>query len=274
MLELQRNVIFGQYVDTRSPIHRLDPRLKILATGLLVIISFLLPNLVGFALVLPLLVVLQVVSRVPFGYLFRGSRVFLIFLAVILALEVLFYPGPAARAIWHWSFLSISPDGLRAAGLVAARVLLLYDVTTMLMLTTAMVDLTDALEALFGPLQRLGVPVNELVLVGVIALKFVPIFTAEAERLSRAHTARGVPFDQGGPVVKAQRIGRLLVPIFISGFRRADILTMAMDARVYRGGRGRTKLRQFHAGGIDWLTLTLVAGWLAAAWWVSARVLA
>ncbi len=268
MLELQRNVIFGQYVETESPIHRLDPRTKLAATLVLVIASFLINTFLGYALLLPLLVLVQVVSRVPMGYVLRGSRVFLTFLAFILVFQVLFYAGEVSEGglLWRWGILSVSIQGLLFAALLALRVILLYYVTTMLMLTTSLVDLTDGLELIFHPLQKFRVPINELVLVSVIAIKFVPIFIQEVERLTRAQTARGVPFDQGGALTRARRIGRLLVPIFISGFKRADQLTTAMDTRCYQGGRGRTKLRSLHATTADWMALALVVLWVLLAW--------
>ncbi|MBA2712556.1 MAG: energy-coupling factor transporter transmembrane protein EcfT [Rubrobacteraceae bacterium] len=268
MLELQRNVIFGQYIDTGSFVHRIDARMKIVATFVFIVASFLIDGFLGFAVVLPLLVLIQVVSRVPLGYVLRGSRFFLAFLVFILAFQVLFYPGevPQSGYLWRWGFLSVSTEGLYTAGLLGLRVVFLYYVTTMLMLVTSLVDLTNGLELIFGPLQRLRVPVNELVLVFVIAIKFVPIFIEEMERLARAQTARGVPFDEGGPITRARRIGRLLVPIFISGFARADTLTTAMNTRGYRGGRGRTKLRQMRASPSDWLVLALVIAWTIVAW--------
>jgi energy-coupling factor transport system permease protein len=274
MLELQRNVIFGQFVDTGSPIHRLDARIKLVATAILVMASFLVSGLVGFTLLLPLVVIIQLVSRVPLSYVVRGSSFFLGFLAFILVFQVLFYPGEASESsvLWRWGFLSISTEGLRFAAILSLRVLLLYYITTMLMLTTPLVDLTNGLELLFRPLQKVRVPVNELVLVSVIAVKFVPIFVAEMERLSRAYTARGVPFDEGGALTRARRIGRLLIPIVISGFRRADLLTRAMDTRCYQGGRNRTKLRQLHATRADWLMLLLVVIWVLVAWQLPYRL--
>jgi energy-coupling factor transport system permease protein len=270
MLELQRNVIFGQFVETGSYIHRMDTRVKIAATFVLIVASFLIDNFLGFAVVLALLVVVGVVSKIPLGYVLRGSRFFLAFLVFILAFQVLFYPGdvPESGYLWRWGIFSVSTEGLYTAGIIALRVILLYYVTTMLMLTTSLVDLTNGLELIFGPLQRLRVPVNELVLVFVIAIKFVPIFIEEMERLARAQTARGVPFDEGGAITKARRIGRLLVPIFISGFARADTLTIAMNTRSYRGGRYRTKLRQMSASPSDWLAFTLVTLWILVAWMV------
>jgi energy-coupling factor transport system permease protein len=270
MLELQRNVIFGQFVETGSFIHRMDARVKIVATFVFIVASFLIDDFLGFAVVVPLFVLIGVVSQIPLGYVLRGSRFFIAFLIFVLAIQVLFYPGdvPESSYLWRWGILSVSTVGLYTAGIIALRVILLYYVTTMLMLTTSLVDLTNGLELIFGPLQRLKVPVNELVLVFVIAIKFVPIFIEEMERLARAQTARGFPFDEGGALRRARRIGRLLVPIFISGFARADTLTIAMNTRSYRGGRYRTKLRQMSASLSDWLVLALVTLWVTVAWMV------
>jgi energy-coupling factor transport system permease protein len=270
VLELQRNVIFGQFIDTGSFIHRLDPRVKLAAVFAMLVASFLIDSFLGFALVLPLLVLIQVVSRVPLAYVLRGSTFFLGFLLFILFFQVLFYPGevPESSYLWRWGVLSISTEGLRSAGILGLRVIFLYYTTTMLMLTTSLVDLTNGLELIFGPLQRLRVPVNELVLVFVIAIKFVPIFIEEVERLARAQTARGVPFDEGGAFTRARRLGRLLVPIFIGGFHRADLLSIAMHTRCYRGGRYRTKFRQMSARPSDWLALALVIAWMVVAWQV------
>ena len=268
MLELQRNVIFGQYVDTGSFIHRMDARIKLVITFVFVVASFLIGDFTGFGVVFLLLALIQVVSRIPVGFILRGSQFFLAFLLFILVFQVLFYPGESSGYLWRWGILSVSTEGLYTAGILGLRVIFLYHVTTMLMLTTSLVDLTNGLELIFAPLQRLRFPVNELVLVFVIAIKFVPIFIEEVERLARAQTARGVPFDQGGAVTRARRIGRLLVPIFVSGFTRADTLTTAMNTRSYRGGRNRTKLRLMEAKPSDWTTLALVTAWMVTAWLV------
>ena len=268
MLELQRNVVFGQFVETGSVIHRMDPRIKLAATFVMLVASFVIDDFLGFAVALALLALIQIVSRIPLGYLLRGSGFFLGFLLFILAFQVLFYPGEVSEYLWRWGILSVSTEGLRAAGILGLRVIFLYYVTTMLMLTTSLVDLTNGLELIFGPLQRLRVPVNELVLVFVIAIKFVPIFIEEVERLARAQTARGVPFDEGGAIKRARRLGRLLVPIFVGGFARADVLTTAMNTRCYRGGRYRTKFRQMNTTPSDWLILSLVMIWMIAAWLV------
>ena len=240
--------------------------MKIAITSVLVVASFLVDSFPGFAVVLPLLILIQLISRVPLGYLLRGSAFFFGFLVFILSFQVLFYPGEASSYLWRWGILSISTEGLRSAGILGLRVVFLYYATTMLMLTTSLVDLTNGLELLLSPLQKLRVPVNELVLVFVIAIKFVPIFIEEMERLARAQTARGVPFDEGGAITRARRIGRLLVPIFIGGFARADTLTTAMHTRSYRGGRNRTKFRRMRASTGDWLAFVAVVAWVIVAW--------
>ncbi|HEX9609537.1 MAG TPA: energy-coupling factor transporter transmembrane component T [Candidatus Limnocylindria bacterium] len=267
MLELQRNVIFGQYIDTRSLVHRLDPRIKIVSMWLFVIFSFLV-ELPGLLLSLPLLLMIHLIAGIDFRYILSGSRIFLIFLAVIAVFQILFYRGAFAEqnVLWEWWIVGVSVEGIFFAIMISLRVIVLYYVVTMLMLATSLVDLTDGLELMFLPLQRIRVPVNELTLVSVIAIKFVPIFIGELERLARAQTARGISFEGGGPIMRARRIGRLLIPIFLSGFRRADLLTMAMDTRCYQGGANRTKLRRMQSSSADWLVLGFVALWLIAAW--------
>lgn len=267
MLELQRNVIFGQYIDTRSLIHRLDPRIKIVSMWLFVIFSFLV-ELPGLLLSLPLLLLIHLIAGIDFRYILAGSRIFLIFLAVIAVFQILFYRGAFAEqnVLWEWWIVGVSVEGIFFAIMISLRVILLYYVITMLMLATSLVDLTDGLELMFLPLQRIRVPVNELTLVSVIAIKFVPIFIGELERLARAQTARGISFEGGGPIMRARRVGRLLIPIFLSGFRRADLLTMAMDTRCYQGGANRTKLRRMQSSSADWLVLGFMALWLIAAW--------
>ena len=221
VLELQRNVIFGQFVDTGSLSTAWTPasRSRRRRDHRRLVPHRRLPRLRGRSR-----------SSSPwasspgspwatcFGARSSSSASSLF----ILLFQVLFYAGDVPTSTCGGGAYSRSPRRASYTAILGLRVILLYYVTTMLMLTTSLVDLTNGLELIFGPLQRIGVPVNELVLVFVIAIKFVPIFIEEIERLARAQTARGVPFDEGGAISRARRIGRLLVPIFISGFARAD----------------------------------------------------
>lgn len=268
-VEFSRNITFGQYLDIGSPIHRLDSRTKILAVGALMATVFLTRGFAGFAVLLIGAALIQIVSRIPPSYTLRGMRLLANTMLLIFVFQVLFYPTPSpASTLWRWGILSISGDGVRQGLLILVRVLLLYYLTSTLMFTTGLVDLADGLEVMLGPLKRLRVPVNELVMVAVIAIKFVPILVAELERLIKAQAARGVRFDQGGLIQRGRKLGGVLIPIFINAFGRAEALITAMDARCYRGGRGRTKRRELRMHRADALalaaTLLLAASSLAA----------
>jgi energy-coupling factor transport system permease protein len=243
-VEFTRDITFGQYLDLRSPIHRLDPRAKIFATGALMLSIFFMRSFAGYAVLLVGAALILGVSRVPLSYVLRGLRILAFTLSFFLVFQILFYRlPPDAQPLWRWGILSLSWQGLLEALRLLVRVVLLYYLTSMLMFTTSMMDLADGFEIMLDPLKRLRVPVNELVMVMVIAIKFVPLLVAELERLIKAQTARGARFDQGGLIERARRLGPLLVPLFVNAFYRAEVLTVAMNARCYRGGQGRTKRR-------------------------------
>ncbi len=271
-VEFSRNITFGQYLDLGSPIHRLDSRAKILVLGALMLAVFLTRGFAGYAVFLVGVALIQVLSRVPPSYTLRVMRLLANTMLIIFVFQVLFYPSPSpASTLWRWGILSISGDGVRQGLLILIRVLLLYYLTSTLMFTTGLVDLADGLEVMLGPLKRVGVPVNELVMVAVIAIKFVPILVAELERLIKAQAARGVRFDQGSLLQRGRRLGGVLIPIFISAFNRAEALITAMDARCYRGGKGRTKRRTLMFRRAD--ALALAAALVIAAGSVAASAL-
>ena len=191
------------------------------------------------------------ISRISITYVLRGFRAIAIFLIFIYIIEVVFYYSPTQHTtlIWQWGIFAVSWEGIIRSALISVRVVFLYYLASMLMFVTSLVDLTDGLEAVLSPLQRLGIPVNAFVMVLMIAFKFVPIFVAEVERLIKAQSARGVRFDQGNFIQRATKLGPLLIPLFISGFRRAETLSTAMEARCYGGairGWRRSKRREMH----------------------------
>lgn len=273
MLELQRNLVFGQFVNIPSPIHRADPRAKMVATFFLVAAGLVLTTLQGFAVLAPLILAIHVITRIPWSHFLRGSRYFAGFVLFFLVFNALFLPvGGSPGYVWaHWGPFVLASAQVHQSIVIAVRVLVLYDVTTLLLATTTLVDLTDGIQSLFSPLQALRVPVHELGMVFVISLKFVPIFTEEAERMVRARAARGVPVDQGNPLVRARRLGGLLAPILIHGFRRADSLTEALDSRSYRGGAGRTRLRVLRTRLGDLVATAIVLAWVLIAYLVNHR---
>lgn len=242
-VEFSRNITFGQYLNLRSPIHRLDPRAKIVTTGLLIVALLVTRTFGGLAIALVAAAIIQITARIPLNYTLRGMRLLFVTLLIIFVFQVLFYPAAPEDTLWHWWILSISWTGIALAVQILIRVLLLYHLTSTLMFTTPLMDLADGVETLLDPLKRLRVPVNELVMTMVIALKFVPLLVAELERLIKAQTARGARFDQDSLLTRARRLSGVLVPLFVNALARAEVLTTAMNARCYRGGRGRTKRR-------------------------------
>ena len=266
MMEISRSVTIGQYVPNGSALNRLDPRVKLVGLIALIVVLLAAGSFGTLAVAVALALVVLVAARLPLGFIAGSLRPALVFLLVVYVFEVLFYQSATQgqSLLWHWQFLAVSREGLLLYARISIGVLFLYYFVNMLTFTTSLVDLADGAEALLSPLQRLGLPINELVMVLVIALKFVPLFITELERLIKAQTARGVRLDSGNLVSRALKIGPLLVPLFLSGFKRAETLTVAMEARCYRGGRGRTKRHRLHLHLRDYVALVLLCGFIAA----------
>lgn len=262
-IEFSRNVTFGQYIDTRSAIHRLDPRTKLLCTAGLMLALLASSSFVSAGVAVAALAAAIGLARIPVGYMLRGLRLLVGTMLVLFCFQVLFYPAEGAQVLWRWGWLAITWEGLRLGMITLLRVVLLYTLVTTLMLTTTLMDLADGLEVMLAPLARLRIPVNELVMTLVIALKFVPLLVGEVERLVKAKAARGQGIDTGGLLGRARAVGGILVPLFVGAMARAEVVATAMDARCYRGGRGRTKRRVLHLARADWLALA--AGALATA---------
>jgi energy-coupling factor transport system permease protein len=258
MIELSRNVTFGQYINNGSALSRMDPRTKIFCAILLIALTSIVSRFSAFALCLLFCIALQRSSRISTAYVLGSFRPFIGFLIFVFFIEVLFFQNPShTPLLWHWWILSISTLGIITSILTIIRVLFLYYLVSMLTFTTSLVDLTDGSEALLAPLQRIGIPISALVMVMVIAFKFVPIFVTEVERLMKAQTARGVRFDQGNFIQRTMKIAPLMVPLFISGFKRASVLSTAMEARCYGNHKGwrRSKRRELHFERFDAVVL-------------------
>src|SRR5579883_912517 len=219
MIELSRYIPFGHSIHNGSLIARLDPRTKLIGAVLLIVCLTVISSPLAFAVCLVFCFVLQQASRISLLYILRSLRPFALFLLITFIIEVLFYvPAPGTPQLWHWWILSISWEGIVLSIVTIVRVLFLYYLTTMLTLTTSLVDLTDGLEVLLSPLQKLGIPINAFIMILVIAFKFVPIFVEEIERLIKAQTARGMNFGEGNLVRRVLKLTALLIPLFVSGF--------------------------------------------------------
>ena len=249
-----KDITLGQYFPGNSFIHQLDPRTKLLFTVLYIVALFSAKRLPSYLLLMAVLAVCIQISRVRLKTILRGMKPIL-FIIVLTAILNLFYtPGDP---IWQWKFLKITVEGIWAAIYMVLRISMLITCTFLLTYTTSPILLTDGLEKLLGPLKKLRVPVHELSMMMSIALRFIPTLIEETDKIMSAQRARGADFESGNLMQRAKAMIPLLVPLFISAFRRADELAVAMECRCYHGGEGRTRLRQLKYGGNDWTALIL-----------------
>lgn len=236
-----KEITIGQYIPGDSFIHKLDPRTKILLSILFIACLFLVDKFVGYTLILAYLVAIIIIAKVPLRFIFNGLKP--IFLLVILTaiLNIFMVKGTVETLVFKVGIFSVYTEGLVIAGLMAIRLILLIVGTSLLTLTTSPIELTDGIEMLLRPIGK--EIAHELAMMMTIALRFIPTLIDETDKIMKAQKARGADFESGGIVKKAKSLIPLLVPLFISSFRRADELAMAMEARGYRGGNGRTRMK-------------------------------
>ncbi|MBQ0041239.1 MAG: energy-coupling factor transporter transmembrane protein EcfT [Clostridiales bacterium] len=238
-----RDITLGQYYPGKSPIHRLDARTKIIATLLFIVELFVVNNFWGFVIAAAAMFAVIGVSRVPLSFIFRGlTAVFLIIIFTFL-INLFMVDG---RVLWHWGILTITYEGLRRAFFMAVRLVLLIIGSSILTLCTKPIELTDGLEKLLKPLSKIGVPSHEIALMMTIALRFIPTLMEETDKIIKAQQARGADFESGNIVQRAKSLIPILIPLFISSFRIAQDLALAMEARCYHGGDGRTRMNEIH----------------------------
>ena len=235
-----RDITIGQYYQTESVIHKLDPRVKIGGTLLYIISLFVFENAWGFVLAAIFLAAVIKLSNVPFKFMVRGMKSILFLLMLTVIFNLFLTPGEVLVAFWK---LKITKEGLRMAVSMALRLSFLIIGSSVMTLTTTPNNLTDGMEKMMSPLKIFKVPVHEVAMMMSIALRFIPILMEETDKIMKAQIARGADFESGGLIKRAKALVPLLVPLFVSAFRRANDLAMAMEARCYRGGDGRTKMK-------------------------------
>ena len=235
-----KDITLGQYFPSNTVAHRLDPRTKILLVTLYIIALFSAKGLLGYMVMAATLAVCVKISKVGFKSLVRGLKPLVVIIAFTGILNIFF--TPAETYLLEWGILRISEKGIQNALFMVVRIMLLVMGTFLMTYTTSPIRLTDGLESLLGPLKRLRVPVHELAMMMAIALRFIPTLIEETDKIMSAQKARGADFDSGNIFQKAKALVPILVPLFISAFRRADELATAMECRCYHGGEGRTKL--------------------------------
>lgn len=256
-----RDITLGQYYQTESVIHRLDPRVKLVGTLVFILSLFLMKNLVGFVVAAAFLAVCIKLSKVPFRFMVKGMKSIIFLLMITVVFNLFLTPGTPLISLWK---LTITKEGLKMASSMGIRLVLLIIGSSLMTLTTTPNNLTDGMEKLLGPLKKLRVPVHEVAMMMSIALRFIPILLEETDKIMKAQIARGADFESGNLIKKAKALVPLLVPLFISAFRRANDLAMAMEARCYRGGEHRTKMKPLLYKKCDFLAYGCLLFYLAA----------
>ena len=243
-----RDITLGQYYPVDSILHRMDPRTKLFGTLIFIISLFLANSIPAYVAAIAFLIGAIRLSKVPFKFIVRGLKAIVFLLLISVSFNLFLTPG---TVIFQLGFLKLTIEGVKIAGFMALRLIFLVIGSSIMTLTTTPNELTDGLEKSLGFLNKIGVPVHEVSMMMSIALRFIPILVEETDKIMKAQMARGADFESGNLVHKAKAMVPLLVPLFISAFRRATDLAMAMEARCYHGGEGRTKMKPLHYGRRD-----------------------
>ena len=251
-----KNVSIGQYYAADSPIHRLDARTKVILAVLYIVISFLCQNIISFGLLLVSGIFLIALAKIPFKVIIRALKpiIFIMLITVIINL----FATKGETLIVEWQFIKIYLEGIYNAAFMTVRIMILIiGVSVFLTYTTTPISLTDAIERLLRVLKKIKVPVHEFAMMMTIALRFIPTLVDETDKIMSAQKARGAGFDSGGLIKRARALIPILIPLFVSAFRRADELATAMECRCYHGGNGRTKMTVTHMRFSDTFAIVL-----------------
>lgn len=251
----------GQYLPGDSVIHRLDPRTKLLLTIAYVTLVFLTRGIAGYVLAAACVGIVCFLAGIKPRFLFKGLKSLTVLIVMTSVLNLFFTrTGTPLVSLW---FIYITDEGLNLALYFAARLIFLVTGTTLLTLTTSPIALTDALESLMRPLERVRFPAHELAMMMSIALRFIPTLTEETDKIMKAQASRGADFESGSLLKRAKALTPLLAPLFVSAFRRAGDLALAMEARCYQGGEGRTRMKELRYARVDAISFSIMAGFLA-----------
>lgn len=256
-----RDITIGQYYPSDSKVHGLDPRTKILSSLMMIIGLFMITPLWAYFIPFLLLAITIKISKVPFTYIIKGLKPIMFFMFFAVAINVFLTPGEIVFKFW---IFQASYEGILRAAITLCRFTFLIITSSLVTLTTSPMALTDGIERLLQPLRVVKFPAHELAMMMTIALRFIPTLIEEADKIMKAQMARGADFESGNIFKRAKNMIPLLVPLFISAFRRADELAMAMEARCYRGGQGRTRMNKLVFKKIDGLLLILFFAYLLA----------
>lgn len=238
-----KDITLGQFFPGNSFIHRLDPRTKILCIIAYIAVVFCVKSIPGYIILALFTGICILSSKIPVKFVLKGLKPIMVFAAITAIFNLFLTNG---KVLWQWRFLTITYEGARLAVFMVLRLFFLVLGTSLLTLTTSPINLTDGIERLLSPLKKVGVPAHELAMMITIALRFVPTLLEETDKIIKAQTARGADFESGNLISRAKAMIPILIPLFISAFRRADDLAVAMECRCYHGGENRTRLRELN----------------------------
>ena len=255
-----RDITLGQYYPADSVIHKLDPRVKLFSTMIYIISLFCFRGVAALAIATVFLITVIKLSKVPFKFMVKGLKAIMILMLITAVFNLFLTPGEALVSVWRFT---ITKEGVTSAVLMAIRLTYLILGTSIMTLTTTPNQLTDGLEKALMPLSKIGVPVHEIAMMMSIALRFIPILSDEMQKIRKAQMARGADFESGNLIKRAKALIPLLVPLFVSAFMRANELSLAMDARCYRGAEGRTKMKPLKHKAADYVSYVILLAYLA-----------
>jgi len=262
------NITLGQYFPGNSFVHKLDPRTKLLATMLFIVAIFLAQTPIAYGILCAFTLLVILISRLPFLMVLKSVKP--IWIILLLTLCIHMFTTPGETVLYHYSFITVTKEGLAMGAKMCLRLILLLLFSSILTFTTSPIVLTDGIENLLRPFKAIGVPAHELAMMMTIALRFIPTLLEETDRIMKAQTARGADFESGNIIERVKNMLPLLIPLFISAFRRADDLAIAMEARCYRGGEGRTRMHELVYAGRDYMAfgavLLLIVGLAVMRW--------
>lgn len=245
------DITLGQYFPGTSFLHKLDPRIKIVATMIFIVAIFFAHSLASYALVTAFVALSFAISRLPVKFILKSLKPLWVIIIFTMGVHIFTTPGDV---LWQYGIFHITKEGLYQGALMTARLVFLIVFSSLLTYTTSPIVLTDGIEHLLNPFKRIGVPAHELAMMMTIALRFIPTLLEETDRIMKAQMSRGADFSSGNIMKRAKNMLPILIPLFISSFRRADELALAMEARCYRGGEGRTRMHELVYGKADALT--------------------
>ncbi|MBQ4226218.1 MAG: energy-coupling factor transporter transmembrane protein EcfT [Oscillospiraceae bacterium] len=261
------DITIGQYFPGSSVIHRLDPRFKIIITGLFIIMLFSADGFIGMGISAAFMLMAYLMSGIPIKLMLKSMKPIIPVILFTSVLNLFFIEGVSVFSIWK---LNITDEGLRTTAYMMIRIIELICGSSLLTYTTSPIILTDAVESLLSPLAKLHFPVHELAMMMTIAMRFIPTLIEETDKIMSAQKARGADMESGNIIQRAKALVPILIPLFVSAFRRAEELALAMECRCYRGGEGRTRLNRLSSTGADYVAVGVTMLFISAVYLVNA----